>query len=263
MARFCPLFSGSSGNCTYIGTPDGGILVDVGVSAKRIDGALKERDIDPSSIRAVFITHEHSDHISGLRVLTKRYGYKIYASAGTLDAMLDSCALTESVRIEVMPERGVEEAGMWITGFHTSHDSRESLGFRVRTADERNLAVATDTGCITDGIRRNLLGCDLILLESNHDLQMLRNGPYPYYLKKRILADTGHLSNTCCASELPGLARSGVTRFVLGHLSRENNEPEIAYRESLRSLLEAGFTEKKDFLLSVAPRTATAPVMLL
>lgn len=263
MARFCPLFSGSSGNCTYIGTPDSGILVDVGVSAKRIECALNERGIEPSSIQAIFITHEHTDHISGLRVLTKRYGYKVYASAGTLDAMLDSNVIVESCRHQVMPENGVEAAGMFITGFHTSHDSRESMGFRIRTADERSLAVATDTGCITEDIRKNLLGCDLVLLESNHDLQMLKNGPYPYYLKKRILANTGHLSNTCCAEELPELANSGVTRFVLGHLSQENNKPDIAYQESLLSLLKAGFTERKDFLLSVAPRTATSPVMIL
>lgn len=263
MARFCPLFSGSSGNCTYIGTARSGILVDVGVSAKRIECALKEREIEPSSIQAIFITHEHSDHIAGLRVLTKRYGYKIYASAGTLDALQDTPALSCCSTYEVMPEEGVEADDMFITSFHTSHDSRESMGFRIQTSDGRAMAVATDTGCMTEVIRRSLYGCDLVLLESNHDIQMLKDGPYPYYLKKRILADTGHLSNRCCAEELPSLAKSGVTRFFLGHLSKENNIPDLAYQESLKALTHAGLIEKKDFILNVAPRMATAPVMIL
>lgn len=263
MARFCPLFSGSSGNCTYIGTAGSGILVDAGVSAKRIECALREREIEPSSIHAIFITHEHSDHISGLRVLTKRYGYKIYASAGTLDAMLDSQVIGCENFYEVMPDKGVEAAGMFITAFHTSHDSRESMGFRIQASDDRIMAVATDTGCMTETIRKSLYGCDLVLLESNHDIQMLQSGPYPYYLKKRILADTGHLSNKCCAEELPALAKSGVTRFILGHLSKENNMPDLAYNESLDALIKAGLTDNKDFILTVAPRTATAPVMIL
>lgn len=263
MARFCPLFSGSSGNCTYIGTSGGGILVDAGVSAKRIECALREREIDPSSIEAIFVTHEHSDHVSGLRVLLKRYGYKVYASAGTLDALYDSQIVGPEQYAEVMPDDGTEAAGMFVTAFHTSHDSRESLGFRVQTSDERRMAVATDTGCMTQTIRNALFGCDLVLLESNHDVKMLENGPYPYYLKKRILADTGHLSNECCAAELPALAESGVTRFFLGHLSKENNFPELAHRTSLVSLMQAGLAEHKDFLLSVAPRMATAPVCVL
>ncbi len=262
MARFCPLFSGSSGNCTYIGTSSGGILVDVGVSAKRIECALREREIAPESIEAIFVTHEHSDHIAGLRVLVKRYGYKVVASAGTLDALYDAQVITDGNRAQVMPEEGVEAAGMRVTAFHTSHDSRESLGFRVHTGDERTLAVTTDTGCMTDTIRGALKGCDLVLLESNHDVKMLENGPYPYYLKRRILADTGHLSNECCAAELTALAQSGTTRFYLGHLSKENNFPELAQRTSLTALNASGLQEGKDFTLCVAPRDATAPMCL-
>ena len=263
MARFCPLFSGSSGNCTYIGSADGGVLVDTGVSARRIECALREREIDPAAIRAVFITHEHSDHIAGLRVLVNRYGYKVYASAGTLDALVEMQALGENAEFEVITDDGVEAAGMYVLPFHTSHDSRESLGFRLHTADGRTMAVATDTGCMTDSLRGALVGCDLVLLESNHDIRMLENGPYPYYLKRRILGARGHLSNECCAAELPFLAQNGTTRFFLGHLSKENNFPDLAYNTALAALQQAGLREGKDFLLSVAPRGADAPVMML
>ena len=262
MARYCPLFSGSSGNCTYIGTAEGGILVDAGVSAKRIETALRERDIEPHSIEAVFVTHEHIDHISGLRLLTKRYGWRVYASCGTLEAIADTRPLEPQTVCEVIGETGVCAAGMEIQPFATSHDSRESLGFRITLPDGRRVAVATDTGVMTDTVRAALSGCDLVHIESNHDVRMLENGPYPYYLKRRILADTGHLSNDACAAELTALAQNGTTRFVLAHLSRENNLPEIAYMTAQAALCGAGMQENVDFLLQVAPRGAEAPVTL-
>ncbi len=262
MARYCPLFSGSSGNCTYIGTAEGGILVDAGVSAKRIETALRERDIEPHSIEAVFVTHEHIDHISGLRLLTKRYGWRVYASCGTLEAIADTRPLEPQTVCEVIGETGVCAAGMEIRPFATSHDSRESLGFRITLPGGRRVAVATDTGVMTDTVRAALSGCDLVHIESNHDVRMLENGPYPYYLKRRILADTGHLSNDACAAELTALAQNGTTRFVLAHLSRENNLPEIAYMTAQAALCGAGMQENIDFLLQVAPRGAEAPVTL-
>lgn len=262
MARYCPLFSGSSGNCTYIGTAEGGILVDAGVSAKRIETALRERDIEPHSIEAVFVTHEHIDHISCLRLLTKRYGWRVYASCGTLEAIADTRPLEPQTVCEVIGETGVCAAGMEIQPFATSHDSRESLGFRITLPGGRRVAVATDTGVMTDTVRAALSGCDLVHIESNHDVRMLENGPYPYYLKRRILADTGHLSNDACAAELTALAQNGTTRFVLAHLSRENNLPEIAYMTAQAALCGAGMQENIDFLLQVAPRGAEAPVTL-
>ena len=263
MSRFCPLFSGSSGNCTYIGSSGGGILVDVGVSAKRIETALCVRSIDPRSISAIFVTHEHCDHIAGLRVLIKRYGYKVYGSIGTVEALLDDGVITCLDRFEIMDMPSVEESGMSVRAFATSHDSRQSTGYRVSMPDGRTIAVATDTGCVNEEIRAAMSGCDLVLIESNYDTDMLRNGSYPYYLQRRISAKTGHLSNVCCAAELPGLAQSGVTRFFLGHLSKENNIPRLAFDTAFKSLTDAGLRYNKDFILNVAPRGDEAPVMVL
>ncbi len=261
MARYCPLFSGSSGNCAYIGTPDSGILIDAGVSARRIEMALLERDIAPKSIAAIFVTHEHSDHVCGLRILTKKYGYPVFGSAGTLEALLDGGVLSEQNALAVVDDEGVETGGMWVQAFRTSHDSRESLCYRVQTPDDRTIAVATDMGYMTENVRRALCGCDLVQLESNHDIRMLENGPYPYYLKRRILGKTGHLSNESCARELPALARSGVSRFYLAHLSKENNTPEVAYITSHAALREEGLRENIDYTLRVAPRDATEPLL--
>lgn len=263
MARFCPLFSGSSGNCTYIGTSSGGILIDTGVSARRIETALLQRGISLKSIEAIFITHEHTDHTCGLRTLVKKHGFKVYASKGTISELETSGALDYCKDFGVVSSEGVVLADMLVRGFRTSHDSRESMGFRVCTGDGRTLSVATDTGCMTGEVRESLKGSDLVLIESNHDVEMLKNGDYPHFLKKRIMCDTGHLSNDCCAAELPSLAYSGVTRFILGHLSRENNSPELAYNTSLSALSSAGLKENRDFILKVAPRTAVAPVMIL
>lgn len=263
MARYCPLFSGSSGNCTYIASANGGILIDAGVSAKRIETALMARNIDPCSITTVFITHEHSDHVKGLRVLTKRFGYEVVASRGTMEALEAAGALHAGGKQTVLESGCVEAAGMQIVSFKTSHDSAESCGYVVETSDYRKIAVATDTGKVTDHMRLSLTGCHLVQIESNHDVRMLGNGSYPYYLKQRILADTGHLSNEHCARELPSLAESGVTRFVLAHLSRENNVPALAYQTSKTELDGRGFRENVDYILRVASPDARDEVMVL
>lgn len=261
MARFCSLFSGSSGNCSYIGSAGTGILIDAGVSAKRIETALMQREIDPACIRAVFVTHEHRDHVAGLRVLAKRYGYRVYATAGTLFSLAEAGMADPATPL--IPLAGpVEEAGMLIAPFATSHDSAESCGYRIHTADDRTVAVATDTGVFTDSIRCAVTGCDMVLIESNHDVRMLQSGPYPYFLKQRILSDRGHLSNEVCAAQLKGLVENGTTRLVLGHLSRENNRPELAELCARQTLDEAQMRQGVDYLLSVAEPVSTKGVTL-
>ena len=252
MAKFCSLYSSSSGNSTYIGTSQGGILIDVGVSAKKTADALKNIGVDPDSISAIFITHEHNDHINGVRVFAERHGTKVYASGGTLSGMEDAGAITSKMHVGIIPYEGMESGGMFIRPFRTPHDSRESTGYSIVTPDGKRLAVATDIGEVTDAIMDSVYGCDLILLESNHDVGMLKNGPYPFFLKERILSKFGHLSNESCAETAVRLMESGTTRFVLGHLSKENNIPALAFETTRAAMRMAGAVENIDYLLSVA-----------
>lgn len=261
MARFCPLFSGSSGNCLYVGTSVGGVLIDAGVSARRIEQALLAREVDPKSIRAIFVTHEHTDHISGLRVLQKRYGMPVYASYGTLEGIREAGAFAQAdFCLPITDTVALDECQ--ITSFRTSHDSRESTGFRIELRDGRTVGVATDLGVMTSSVRVALRGCDLVHIESNHDVRMLENGTYPYVLKRRILSSTGHLSNEACAAELPSLIRSGTTRIFLGHLSRENNMPTLAAATASAALQTCGAVENVDYLLQVAAPESDKPYMV-
>lgn len=248
MARFCPLFSGSSGNSSYLGSRSAGVLIDAGVSARRLEGRMRLCGIDPLAIGGILVTHEHGDHVSGLRVFAKRYGLPVYASAGTLGAI---GAGLDGVELRDIGE-GAEIAGMEVRAFPTSHDCAEPTGYRIHTGDGRDFCLATDLGFLSGEVKENLTGCDMVVIESNHDMEMLRNGPYPYYLKRRILSDQGHLSNSACAGFLPELLKSGARRFMLAHLSDVNNTPRLAYETSLSALVQAGFVEDVDFLLQVA-----------
>lgn len=254
MARLCPLFSGSKGNSTYIGSSGQGVLIDIGRSAKQIENAMRANDLELSSVKAIFVTHEHQDHIQGLRIIAARYGIKVFASHGTLKALEIAGALSDKVDYEMIGPNGVEVAGMYVKPFVTSHDSAESFGYVVKTCDDRQAAVATDLGFVSEDIKENISKCDIVMIESNHDIGMLQNGAYPYFLKRRILSDIGHLSNDACAKELPDLVCSGVTRFVLAHLSGENNMPEIAYQTAVCHLNEHGMNQGVDYDIFIAPK---------
>lgn len=255
LARLCPLFSGSSGNSIYIGSGGTGILIDVGRSAKQLEKAIKQCEIDLFSIKAIFVTHEHSDHIRGLRVFASRYGIDVYSSKGTLEALESKGGiLCDKFCAKIIPKEGIYINDIFIKSFSTSHDSKESVGYIINTGDERKITIATDIGYISDEVRDAINGCDLLFIESNHDVNMLKSGPYPYYLKRRILSDKGHLSNEACSKELPKFAKNGTTRFILAHLSGENNIPELAYQTALNSFMTAGLIEGIDFELSVAPK---------
>lgn len=264
MLRYCSLFSGSGGNSTYVGTADGGILIDAGVSAKRIETALREREIDPRSIRVVLVTHEHSDHIAGLRVLCKRYGWPLIASNGTLSAMVDYDKVETNCRMYCMEDgQSVTIGNMQISAFATPHDSRESFGYRITEEGGKSIAVATDMGYISESIKAAIMGADLVHIESNHDLTMLRNGSYPFPLKQRIAGNGGHLSNAACAELLPQLLKSGAERFVLAHLSEENNLPSLARQTSTAALASVGAEEGKDYRLDVAAPIGQQPLTYL
>lgn len=252
MTEFCSLYSSSSGNCTYIGNSESGILVDIGVSAKRTEVALHDIGVEPSKIRGIFVTHEHTDHINGIKVFAGRYGINVYASRGTLEGMNELDVFNGKFEPYIMPENGFELGGMFIRPFKTPHDSRESYGYSVLMPDGKRIAVATDMGKMTDGIMNSIHGSNLVLLESNHDVRMLQTGPYPYFLKKRILSDYGHLSNEICADTAVKLLESGTTHFILGHLSKENNVPSLAYETTHSAMTMAGASEGTDYKLSVA-----------
>lgn len=263
MARFFPLFSGSSGNSVYFGSGTGGILIDVGMSARKTAQALERVGVDPMRLGGIFITHEHIDHVRGLRVFAKKYGLPVYASAGTLTALQEEQLVDAATPLHVLPPQGIETAGSVIVQpFHTSHDCREAFGYRIDLPDGRTAALATDLGYYSEEVEEALRGRDLVMLESNHDVRMLQNGSYPYPLKRRILSDIGHLSNECCANALPALVKSGSTRFVLAHLSKENNIPELAYQTSLAELQVHGMRQGFDFELSVAPRENSGGMMI-
>lgn len=249
--RFCSLFSSSSGNSTFIGSAKTGILIDAGVSTKRLREALVSKEIDPSSLGGIFITHEHSDHIKGMRILASTFNIPVYASAGTMDFLEENGHVTSKFPFEVIDAKGVEIGDIFVKAFRTPHDSADSCGFQISFSDGQKAAIATDTGCITDEMRENIVGCNLVMLESNHDVGMLQNGPYPYYLKRRILSDRGHLSNECCAEFVKELVQKGTSRIFLGHLSDENNFPDLALQTSLAALSEIGAVNGRDCILSV------------
>ena len=252
LAKVVPLFSGSKGNSYYIGSSGEGVLIDVGRSCKQIENALSLNSIDISSIGAVFITHEHIDHCQGLRVFAKKNKIKIYASAGTLDAMAEKNLICPENTVEVIEDK-IAVGNMQVERCDTPHDARESCCYKVYTSDGRTATVATDMGIMTDGVRKLISTSDFAVVESNHDVRMLKLGGYPYNVKQRILSDRGHLCNEACADELAGFIRNGNFRLMLGHISENNNTPTLALNTSVNALSELGMKSGIDYTLEVVP----------
>lgn len=252
MAKFCPLFSGSSGNCTYIGSGSDGILIDAGVSAKALEQSLWRIGVNTENVKNIFITHEHTDHVKGLRVFTKKFPCRVFMTEGTRESLLQTDALQNAQECIIIPEKGVEIGNMLVKSFHTSHDTKEPCGYTIELANGRKMAVVTDLGLVTTEVLGAVLGADLVLIESNHDVNMLQCGPYPYMLQRRILGAKGHLSNDACAETCVKLVRNGATRLILGHLSRDNNLPALAYQTTESALTAIGAKEGKDYLIRVA-----------
>lgn len=251
LARVYPLFSSSSGNSCFIGSPSGGILVDAGANCKRLTLALAQNEISADAVKAIFITHDHSDHISALRVFTKAHKIPVYAAPKTMDWLLKNNHISSfGEGCDIGKEFFFE--GYSVTSFRTPHDAVESVGYRIETPDGKKLCICTDLGHITDDVHESLAGSDLVLLESNYDERMLINGSYPYYLKQRIASNSGHLSNVNSSKEVKLLIEDGTTRIILGHLSRENNTPQIAENTLMRTL-GSDMQRNRDYLLYIAP----------
>jgi len=252
MSRICPLYSGSTGNCTYIGTQSGGILVDAGASMKGITSALERAGGCCDEIKAIAITHEHSDHIKGLRVYLNKTKAKLIASEKTLDTLIKQNCVPEKTETIAIGSTALDINGIEINRFDTSHDCEGSSGYSFFLPDGKKVTVCTDLGIVTEEVRSAINGSDVLLFESNHDIEMLKKGPYPPLLKVRIMSDKGHISNIACAAELCGFLNNGTTRFILGHLSQKNNTPVIARSCAEAALMDKGAQNGKDYILNVA-----------
>lgn len=251
MARIYPLFSSSKGNSYFIGNADGGILIDCGVSFRKLTGALNTNKIPVKAVQAVFITHEHSDHIAGLKVLTGKTGIPVYSTKETLRKLCDEDKISPKSKIIEM-KKNIVCADMEINAFKISHDAVEPCGYKIHTSDDKYCAICTDTGIITPEAKKAFKGCKMVLIESNYDENMLRQGHYPLHLKKRILSETGHLSNDDCTAQIGKLIENGTTHIVLGHLSQENNTPKTAFMTA-RKVLDKKYEFNKDYIMGVAP----------
>ena len=234
--EFCTLASGSGGNCTYIGSDHTKILIDAGISGKKIEEGLAELKLTGNDIDALFITHEHVDHIKGAGILSRRFDIPIFATAETWAAMESGLGkIAPSNKRIVYADEMCPINDICVKPFEIPHDAAEPVGYNI-FAGEKKITLATDIGHATDILRENLEGSDLLLLESNHDIEMVKRGPYPWNLKQRILGECGHLSNVA-AGELLAEIMTGKLKYVfLGHLSEDNNKPHLAY-ETVENIL--------------------------
>ncbi|NCB91329.1 MAG: MBL fold metallo-hydrolase [Clostridia bacterium] len=264
--RLCSIASGSSGNCIYVGSDTTNILIDTGISGKKVEFGLNSLDLTVKDLNGIFVTHEHSDHIKGLGVIARKCGVPIYATSGTIAAIKESNSLgkmPEGIFREIQEDEVCQVGDLAVHPFHISHDAAQPVGYRVDNGGH-SVGVATDMGVYDDYIVSQLKGLDALLLEANHDVNMLQVGGYPYYLKRRILGERGHLSNETAGQLLCQLLHDNMKAVFLGHLSKENNYEALAY-ETVCAEVTMGDNPYKagDFKISVAHRDRSSDVVEL
>lgn len=255
--RLCSIASGSSGNCIYVGSEQAHVLVDVGISGKKVEAGLNQVELTSRDIDGILITHEHSDHMKGLGVLMRKYGIPVYGTQGTLDAISEMSSIgriPEGLFHEISEDTPFYIKDLCVHPFAIPHDAAQPVGYRLE-AQGRSVGIATDMGKYDDYIVENLQSLDALLLEANHDLRMLQVGSYPYYLKQRIMSDWGHLSNENAGRLLCRLLHDHLQAVFLGHLSQENNYEQLAF-ETVCSEVTLGDNPYKssDFRIRVAHR---------
>lgn len=255
--ELCSIASGSSGNCICVGTAGSHLLVDAGISGRRVETGLNSVGLKTAEMKAILVTHEHIDHIAGLGVIARRYGIPIYGTQGTLDAVLATKSvgkIEESLLHPIVPGQEFPIGGMTVHPISISHDAADPVAYMVQDGCHK-IGVITDLGTYDDDLVRQLQKIDLLLLEANHDVRMLQTGRYPYPLKQRILGERGHLSNVLSGQLLGSLLHDQFKAVVLGHLSKENNYAELAY-ETVRLEVTMGENPYKgdDFPIYVAKR---------
>lgn len=255
--KLCSITSGSSGNCICVGSDNTTLLIDAGISGKRIECGLNSIDMTTKDVDGILITHEHSDHIKGLGVLARKYGIPIYTTVGTKEAILDTPSvgkIPEDLFCPICADQPFCIGDLEVSPFSVYHDAAEPVGYRINQ-DGHSVAVATDLGHYDEYIVKHLQGLDALLLEANHDVNMLQVGGYPYYLKRRILGDRGHLSNETAGRLLCEILHDKMKAILLGHLSQENNYEALAY-ETVCAEVTMGNNPYKssDFEIAVARR---------
>ncbi|MDR0875119.1 MAG: MBL fold metallo-hydrolase [Clostridiales Family XIII bacterium] len=261
----CAFSSGSSGNCYLVRTGKTAVLIDAGISASRILTGLGRAETAPGHVAGLFLTHEHIDHVRGVRVLMKKLPQaNVFASAGTLNAVARAeqrigsdfnDAVKEHRRRPILTDEPVKIGDMTVRAFRTLHDAAEPYGYSI-SADGKEVAIVTDTGAVTDEMLEGVAAADVLVLESNHDTKMLREGAYPWHLKQRILSEQGHLSNAQAAEALTRLysLRSRKRVVLLAHLSDQNNTPALAERTVITLLAKAGLYTGESLYLGVLLR---------
>ena len=262
--RLCSIASGSSGNCIYVGSDKTHLLVDTGISKKRIDEGLAELEVKPEELSGILITHEHTDHIQGLGVFSRKYGIPIYATKGTINGITEYKCLgkmPDGLYHEVEGDQTFSIGDLEVKPFSISHDANDPSGFRIEKG-AKSVAVATDLGIYDDYTIENLKGLNAIVLEANHDVHMVEVGPYPYQLKQRVLGNRGHLSNELTGRLLCNILHGDLKHVVLGHLSKENNYEELA-RETVKLEVTMGNTSfnGEDVPLMVANRDTISRIL--
>lgn len=260
--RLCSIASGSSGNCIYVGTDTTHLLVDVGISGKRTEAGLNELGLTMRDMDGILITHEHADHVAGLGVLARRYGTPIYATEGTIRAICATRsvgAIPQELFCPVRADEKVIIKDVVCNPMRISHDAAEPVAYRL-SHGRKHIGIVTDLGTYNEYTIESLRGMDALLLEANHDIHMLQVGPYPYPLKQRILGDRGHLSNERAGQLLSSLLHDKLQAVMLGHLSKENNIPELAY-EAVRVEVTMDQGKNLDFPMYVASRSEVSPVI--
>ena len=250
--EYTVLASGSTGNCSVITADGTAVLLDAGISLRRISGMLRGLGLEIGDVAAVLVTHEHSDHVGALPMLSKYFHIPVYATPGICDALRRIYPAVAGDLRYIGPDGELSFGTLRVRAFATSHDAAESTGYRF-DHEGRSMVYATDTGVVTGDTVLAARGCDLAVLEANHDVEMLRRGPYPYVLKQRILSDRGHLSNESCGAFAAQLVSNGTRRLILAHLSQENNAPSVARRTVEEAIREAGAAPGVDVALEVAP----------
>ncbi|MBQ9757635.1 MAG: MBL fold metallo-hydrolase [Clostridia bacterium] len=250
--NLCALRSSSKGNSVLISTDNCRILVDCGISGKALEESLSFFGLSPSALDAILITHEHTDHTKGISTISRKHDIPVFATYGTWERLRRSCENLSPQNIRTIGESESFSLGdISVTPFPISHDAAQPVGYTFETADDK-VSVATDTGIITDRIFECIKGSRMVLLESNYDLFMLEAGAYPYDLKRRIKSDIGHLSNDDAALTALDLVKSGTREIILGHISPENNYPDLAFQTAKLCLESHGFLVGKDVFLYTA-----------